>query len=187
MAWPQAEEIDEVEDGEEAGPWEQRATGTAAHFILQRIARDGLAAWPMKRLDETKPFLRTQLPEEAVEQCLRALRATLRSERGRWILGDHAEARNEWPLTGRIGDQLYSVILDRTFIDEAGTRWIIDYKTGSQTLAHREQLQRYGLMVSALDARPIRLGLYYPLSNEWNDWAFTISLPGESTTARAEG
>ena len=187
MAWPRTELIDEVEDAEESGPWEQRATGTAAHLILQRIAREGLAAWPVKRLDETKPFLRTQLPEEAVEHCLQALRATLRSELGRWILESHAEARNEWPLTGRIGDQLYSVILDRTFVDETGTRWIIDYKTGRATAAHREQLERYGQLLTAIDDRPIRLGLYYPLSNEWNDWAFTISRREESATGRAEG
>ena len=187
MAWPQVEEIDEVDDAKESGPWEQRATGTAAHLILQRIARDGLAAWPEKRLEETKPFLRTQLPEEAVEHCLLALRATLRSERGQWILRDQAEARNEWPLTGRIGDQLYSVILDRTFVDEMGTRWIIDYKTGRPTAAHQEQLQRYGHLLSAMDDRPVRLGLYYPLSSEWVEWGFTTSPPGESATARAEG
>ncbi len=187
MAWPRTELIDEVEDAEESGPWEQRATGTAVHFILQRIARDGLAAWPLQRLDETKPYLRARLPEEAVEHCLQALRATLRSDHGRWILESHAEARNEWPLTGRIGDQLYSVILDRTFVDESGTRWIIDYKTGRGTAAHREQLERYGQLLTAIDDRPIRLGLYYPLRNEWNDWAFTISRSGESATARADG
>jgi len=188
MAWPKVDEIDDVEDaGEETGSWEVRAVGTLAHRMLQRIAREGLAAWPVARLTDAVPFLRAHLPEDGVAKCLAALRATLASERGRWILHPHAEARHEWALTGLVGGQRVSGILDRTFVDEAGTRWIIDYKTGTAMADYEQQLQRYGELLAAMEDRPIRLGLFYPLDGTWREWAFTASRPAESAIGQAEG
>lgn len=187
MAWPKVDEVDEVEDaGEETGTWEVRAVGTLAHRMLQRIAREGLAAWPLERLTEAVPFLRAHLPEEGVAKCLAALRATLSSERGRWILGEYPEARNEWALTGLVGGQRVSGVLDRTFVDELGTRWVIDYKTGTAVAEYRDQLQRYGELLAAMEDRPIRLGLFYPLQGNWNEWEFSASQPAELTTGRPE-
>ena len=63
-------------------------------------------------------------------------------------------------------------------------RWIVDFKTGSHEGAdrdafldreqdrYREQLERYAAFVRALDARPIRLGLYYPLLGGWREWPY---------------
>lgn len=187
MVWPKQEEIDAVEEaGDEPGAWEIRAVGTLAHRMLQRIAREGLSAWPASRLPEAAPFLRAHLPAEGVARCLAALRATISSERGRWILGQHAEARNEWALTGLLGGQRVSGVLDRTFIDEAGTRWIIDYKTGTPLAEYRDQLQRYGELLAALEDRPIRLGLFYPLEGNWEEWEFSASRPAESATGQPE-
>ncbi|WP_141839113.1 hypothetical protein [Herbaspirillum sp. SJZ107] len=53
----------------------------------------------------------------------------LRSDTGRWILGDHAQAHAEAPLTSRMPRSgLANHIIDRTFV-AGGERWIIDYKT----------------------------------------------------------
>lgn len=187
IEWPKVDEIDDVEDvGEEAGTWEVRAVGTLAHRMLQRIAREGLGAWPIARLAEAMPFLRAHLPEEGVTRCVAALRETLSSDRGRWILGPHAEARNEWALTGLVGGQRVSGVLDRTFVDEMGTRWIIDYKTGTAVAEYEEQLQRYGELLAAMEDRPIRLGLYYPLEEDWREWAFTASGPAELAVGQVE-
>ncbi len=187
MAWPKVNEIDDVEDaGEETGTWEVRAVGTLAHRMLQRIAREGLVEWPEARLPEVIPFLRAHLPEDGVAKCLAALRATLSSERGRWILDEHSEARNEWALTGLVGGQRVSGVLDRTFVDVTGIRWVIDYKTGAAVAEYRDQLQRYGELLAAMEDRPIRLGLYYPLEGKWNEWEFTASRPAESATGQAE-
>ncbi|MCA2964662.1 MAG: UvrD-helicase domain-containing protein [Acidobacteriota bacterium] len=187
MPWPRTEEVDAVEEAAEqtAAP-EVRAVGTLAHRLLQRMAREGLAAWPAARLGEMAPFLAAHLPAEGVERCLAALRATLASQRGRWILTPHAEARNEWALTGLVAGQRVSGVLDRTFVDAEGTRWIIDYKTGTAAEAYREQLHRYGTLLAALDDRPIRLGLYYPLDGVWQEWAFSASRPAESAIGQAE-
>jgi hypothetical protein len=38
---------------------------------------------------------------------------------------------------------------------------------------YRPQLERYARIVRALDPRPVRLALYYPLvAQGWREWAF---------------
>ena len=66
------------------------------------------------------------------ERCLRLDRpgARLEDERGRWIFSpSHREAQSELALTGIASGSLTNVIIDRTFVDEKGTRWVIDFKT----------------------------------------------------------
>ena len=87
-------------------------------------------------------------------------------------------------LTGISADETVDVIIDRTFIDEHGVRWIVDFKTSVHEGADREafldnervryaaQLQRYGALMRMLDAREIRLGLYFPLLGGWREWRY---------------
>jgi ATP-dependent exoDNAse (exonuclease V) beta subunit len=95
--------------------------------------------------------------------------------RGRWLFSPaHAEREIEWPLAGIDGDEIVHVALDHTFVAD-GVRWIVDYKTGAHEGAdlaafldreverYRAQLERYARLVRGIDARPIRLALYYPL------------------------
>jgi hypothetical protein len=82
-----------------------------------------------------------------------------------------------------LGEEIMSVVMDRTFVDEYGTRWIVDYKTGTheggdveafidrERERYRPQLERYATLMRALDGRPIRLGLYFPMLNGWRDWS----------------
>jgi len=109
--------------------------------------------------------------------------------RARWILSPvHEDAKNEWPLSFVETDRerrpaLQSIVIDRSFVDTAGTRWIIDYKTsihrGGDRAAfiaeecdrYRGQLERYALAVRSLEDRPIRLGLYFPFLGAWREWA----------------
>ena len=77
--------------------------------------------------------------------------------------------------------------MDRTFVAEDGTRWIVDFKTSSheggasaaflesEVERYRPQLERYADAMSAIDDRPIRVGLYFPLLQAFRDWE-----PGES-------
>ena len=111
-----------------------------------------------------------------------ALTACLTAERGRWVLGVHAEGRSELRLTGKLAGEIVGVAIDRTFVDEHGTRWIVDYKTGAHEGAdvaafldreeerYRSQLGRYAALMREMDSRPIRLGLYFPLLNGWREW-----------------
>jgi hypothetical protein len=86
-------------------------------------------------------------------------------------------------LSGRVGPDIVSIIIDRTFVDATGTRWIIDYKTSThegsgldafldnERERYRPQLERYAELVGALGNEPIRLGLYFPLMSAWREWA----------------
>ena len=76
------------------------------------------------------------------------------------------------------------MVIDRTFVDEHGTRWIIDYKTGAHSGGgvdeyldreqerYRQQLERYASVMSKMEGSPIRLGLYFPLLGGWREWPF---------------
>jgi ATP-dependent exoDNAse (exonuclease V) beta subunit len=120
----------------------------------------------------------------AVEKALEAVRRTLADERGRWLLdASHASAQSELALTGVVDNGLVSIVIDRTFLDATGMRWIVDYKTSSHEGAgldefldnererYRAQLERYAQLMQALGDEPIRLGLYFPLLSGWREWA----------------
>src|SRR5207249_4496022 len=94
-----------------------RHVGTVVHELLKRVAREGPAAWHTERVTTLSAVIKSELlrlgvprPEEpeASARVLRALNNTLASNRGRWILHAHAEAKSEWPLGGRIQDRLIS-------------------------------------------------------------------------------
>ena len=100
---------------------------------------------------------------------------------GKWLLSsDHQEAEAELRLTGYIDGGFRNVILDRTFVDDRGIRWIVDYKAGStdgnvqefldnEEQRYRDQLQMYRRIVSGFEERRIRLGLYFPMFPEWRE------------------
>jgi ATP-dependent helicase/nuclease subunit A len=144
-----------------------RAAGTLIHHVLQRIATEGFDAWPLERIASLEPLVST--PEWPLVE--HALRRTLSDERGRWILSPHREAASEFAVAGFSGGEVRRLVIDRTFIDAAGSRWIIDFKTAGDEPAYREQLEAYAHMMARLDPRPIRLGLYFTATGEWIEWA----------------
>ncbi|PWG74317.1 hypothetical protein DF186_18525, partial [Enterococcus hirae] len=73
--------------------------------------------------------------EQAFEKAKKALRNTMQDSRGQWLLKPHQNAVCEWELTGMVNDEqgrsvVRNFIIDRSFVDDAGVRWIVDYKTG---------------------------------------------------------
>jgi hypothetical protein len=169
-----------------------RHTGSVVHRWLQRIAVDGLDAWDARRFGALRKIFRDELVacgvsaevmDDATGRVAIALQQTLDDSRGRWVLGARENARSELKLTGMIGGELASVAMDRTFTDETGTRWIVDYKTGGheggnieafldrELERYRPQLERYATLMSRIDSRPIRLGLYFPVLRGWREWS----------------
>lgn len=168
-----------------------RHVGTVVHWVLQHIGRDGLENWNADRARKLRPTLARRLVEEgvppaqleaAVTRAEAALIRTLSDGRGRWILDQkHTDAHGEYALSGVVNGEFVSVILDRTFVDDDGVRWIIDYKASShegggldefldrEQERYAAQLERYALLMGKMDARPIRLGLYFPLLGGWRD------------------
>jgi ATP-dependent exoDNAse (exonuclease V) beta subunit len=175
-----------------------RYTGAALHEFLLRISRDGLEAWNEATVLARRQSYRAILANLGVaagdldwgmERIEMGLLKTLRDPRGRWVLENHTYAASELPVAGLLDGSLCEAVIDRTFIDESGVRWIIDYKTSAHEGAdlenfleqekerHREQLERYArLMVQRSDHadRPIRLGLYFPLLGEWLEWGAPV-------------
>lgn len=168
-----------------------RHVGTVVHGELQRLARGEPV--PFDRAPTLLARYGAQLAELGVpaalrdaasERVLQALRSATSDPRGRWLLDPkHAQSASELALTGRIDGELSSIVIDRTFVDAEGTRWIVDYKTGVHEGAgledfldqeqerYRPQLERYAAFMRQLGPEPIRLGLYFPLLGAWREWS----------------
>jgi ATP-dependent exoDNAse (exonuclease V) beta subunit len=169
-----------------------RHSGTLVHRWLERIAKDGLHHWDSTRILAAAEPLALGLVSLGVGQgqlaagvarCQTALRNCLEDARGRWILGPHAEQGTELPLTEWEGAAGQRYIIDRTFVDDQGLRWIIDFKTSSPEAddltafytqeqdKYRQQLEGYARLLRRIEARQIRLGLYFPLIPGWLEWS----------------
>ena len=164
-----------------------RLAGTVVHTFLQRIARGNSETPNLATISSALAHVGIS-PTEIYSIANRgddALQRTMNSERGRWILAAHAEARSEYPITGVLDGKIVRGMVDRTFVDSDGIRWIIDYKTSEheggglrefvddQQRRYRDQLERYAHLLAPM-GQPVRLGLYFPLLDEWREW-----VPGE--------
>ncbi len=201
-----AEETSEAVDFDWAG-YNARQVGTVVHRSLQTVANMGLEAWSAANLVASsdahdRPRVRSarltqwrnelslmgvgaEAVDAACERVANALLGALGDERGRWIIsGAHAEAVSEFGLTAILGGKLRRVVIDRTFVDIDGTRWIIDYKTSAheggdmtgfldqEKARYAVQLNTYARLFAGLDSRPIKLGLYFPLLKGWRAWCY---------------
>ncbi len=168
-----------------------RAAGTVVHRVLEAWGCDGLPE-PGVLSPDAAGFVRAALREQglsgapldaAASRVDRALRATLADPRGRWLFDPaHTEARGELALTSVLEGRLVDLVIDRTFVDAEGIRWIVDFKTSDhgggglgafldrELDRYREQLERYGQVLALLDDRPQRLALYFPLVGGWREW-----------------
>jgi ATP-dependent helicase/nuclease subunit A len=167
--------------------------GTVIHRTFEQIVNDGLQLWQTKNLSECHTLWRNQLQQlgiphdklnSSIEIIAEAITKTLNDERGRWILSPHADHRSEYPLTLVQNNEIVHCIIDRTFIDNAGHRWIIDYKASlpkpeqsptdflqAAHTFHAPQLNRYAEAFSHLEQRPIQLALYFPRCGLYHSWA----------------
>jgi ATP-dependent exoDNAse (exonuclease V) beta subunit len=168
-----------------------RAAGSVVHRLLEAWGRDGLPA-PGELPPGVADYARTALREQglsgtpladAAQRVERALAATVADPRGRWLFDPaHSEARSELALTAQLDGQLVALVVDRTFVAADGTRWIVDFKTSDhrgggleafldrEQARYRDQLERYARALAALDPRPQRLALYFPLVGGWREW-----------------
>jgi ATP-dependent helicase/nuclease subunit A len=175
-----------------------RHVGTVVHLFLQQIAEQGVPDWNANRVAASANSFDRELARlgvadserpEAVRRVVDALTRSLADERGRWVLGVHGQARSEWRLTGLIDGALSNIAIDRSFVDEDGVRWIIDYKTGgheggstdafldNEQLRYRAQLETYARLLNAMKVsggvERMRLGLYFPILGGWREWSWS--------------
>ncbi|MDF2868312.1 MAG: UvrD/REP helicase [Gammaproteobacteria bacterium] len=165
-----------------------RHTGTLLHRIFYQLSQTPLIDWP--KIMRQENHWRISLlnlgvtPHEisfAIKLMTNALEKTQADQRGCWILANtHQQAQSEFALSYFDGNTTQHVIIDRTFIDESGTRWIIDYKNTlteeskllEEQVKYRTQLETYAKIMQQLENRPIRLGLYFPLLPSWHEWNY---------------
>ena len=167
-----------------------RQIGTVVHAFLQRIATEGLEKWNDSVLQSQAGAVRASLANRGIaaatldedsRRALDALRFAIHDAKGRWILSPHTEARSEFALTAVEDGAVFHIQIDRTFVDEKGIRWIIDFKSSphhgdaerfadDQVKKYRDQLQRYSRILHKRDSRPVRVGLYFPLLHQWREW-----------------
>jgi ATP-dependent exoDNAse (exonuclease V) beta subunit len=121
--------------------------------------------------------------QAASARVIAALIEVQRDPRGRWILGGgRREDLREHAVSGVWQGEILRVIFDRSFVDDAGVRWVVDYKTSqhmgggldafldSETLRYRGQMQRYAALARRMGPEPVRVGLYFPLMRGWREW-----------------
>ncbi|OGT49123.1 MAG: hypothetical protein A3E82_04835 [Gammaproteobacteria bacterium RIFCSPHIGHO2_12_FULL_38_11] len=167
-----------------------RIIGTVIHEILQKISEDNSHTFSVPHYQSRLLSLGI-LPSaisESVAIIKSAIEKTLSDRRGQWILLDkHQAAHCEYQLSQLNAFEIQHVIIDRTFIDENKTRWIIDYKTTKpadnenstvflekQKKEHHAQLENYASIIAKTENFPIKLGLYFPLCAEWIEWNYKI-------------
>jgi ATP-dependent exoDNAse (exonuclease V) beta subunit len=162
------------------------AIGNLVHRDLEAIALDGLELWHEERVNQLLPHFERTFHREghdlassqtAARHVSAAILGALNSEHGRWILGPREAAGCEVPMSSLhpdTPDAFSHHVIDRTFI-EAGTRWIIDYKTlrivdegaapdavlQEKAAAYKDQLERYAALF-ANEGLPIRTAIFFP-------------------------
>jgi ATP-dependent exoDNAse (exonuclease V) beta subunit len=156
------------------------------------LAGEGIERWDAQRIASERKRVTRELAalgltgsevRAAVEQVLSAIAATIADSRGRWLFDPgHADACSEYALTGLHDEKFVHLVLDRTFVDREGVRWIVDFKLSRHEGAdagafldrererYHTQLETYAQVMRQIDPRPIRVGLYFPLVPGWREW-----------------
>lgn len=165
-----------------------RQAGVVVHRDLERRVRTRLhggdAPAPDARLyavELRELGVPAERIEAASERVRRSIEQTLADARGQWILAAHAGESSEWAITAEVDGELRRLVVDRSFIDESGARWIIDYKTSAheggdvEAFLDREveryahQLARYAAVAARFGPQPLRIGLFFPLLAAWRE------------------
>ena len=160
-----------------------RHFGTVVHRYLCRIAKEGLEKWDPSMVGREKQTVTAMLrslgldpagADDFAGKAVEMLKAVLKDKNGRWILG--AGGGVEEALTGVVNGEVFRAVIDRTFVDDKGVRWVIDYKTGvheggsrkefleSEKERYSLQLERYAAILREAEEgkREIRKGIYFP-------------------------
>ncbi len=168
-----------------------RHIGTVVHRLLQRIATAegdvqdaallAMHAGRVRAWLEQAGVPADELPA-AVQTVQQAVERMLADDTGRRLLAARGpDARCEFALSGFENRRIVTGVMDRTFVDNDGVCWIVDYKTSRHEGAGREaflareagryrsQLRRYVTLMRAFANRPVKAGLYFPLLGTFHE------------------
>jgi len=167
-----------------------RRVGTLVHAELQHVDPTQIdeAALRRRQPHYARWLAQHGVPPERLEEAsgrvLAALLAVRRDARAAWLFDPgHRDVVAEHALTGWWQGAVVRVVFDRSFVDAAGVRWVVDYKTSQhgggrveefldrEVERYRAQMQRYGDFARQLGPQPVRVGLYFPLMQAWREWS----------------
>lgn len=165
--------------------------GNLVHAIFEQMVIDGIEQWNQVKLNQMLPgyelwLLQNGLPEKDLPEAMRRVKQSvnhaLNNSKVCWALQSSLpESATEFPLTSQEDGVVANHIVDRTFIDKDGTRWIVDYKTSVndddnieafieyQTKKYQPQLARYGRLFDQLETRPQKWVLYFSYLDVWHE------------------
>ncbi|MGM0541167.1 MAG: UvrD-helicase domain-containing protein [Pseudomonadota bacterium] len=170
------------------------SVGNLVHAVLEQIVDEGIEHWDATRLAQRLSFYQQWLGQqglkegeldEALRRTERSLANAIGNAKLRWALGrEFAESQTEQPLTALEEGLVSNHIIDRTFVDQTGLRWIVDYKTSlyqgraddkaaleafiqQQVEQYQPQLERYGHLFAELEERPQKWVLYFSYIDQW--------------------
>ncbi|MDG4812263.1 UvrD-helicase domain-containing protein [Hydrogenovibrio sp. 3SP14C1] len=184
----QAEQASSLEGGILA-----KTVGNFVHAVFEQWGQQDLSGWDDTKLETQRARyqyglmqmgLNRELLKTALERVMVSLSHALHNPKVRWALSrEHAESAVELPLSAKEETGQSNHIIDRTFVDEQNTRWIIDYKTSvfdldkpeqdkkaflqSQIDVYTPQLERYGQLLGVIENRPQKRVLYFSYLDEW--------------------
>ena len=125
----------------------------------------------------------------AVKRLVEAVDSIQQDRSAHFLFRDYAIAHNEYALSAFEDGVVNTYRIDRTFVDDEGVRWVVDYKSTDTNradlaafvdeqvqLRHRPQLEKYGALMHEIDARPIKLAVYFPLLRQLRVWDYSDSV-----------
>ena len=158
----------------------KRSIGTVCHRYLYEISLDPDCVWTDSHFGRV--LFEAGLPKrhhaEAIKTISSAIDKIKNDKTGAFILSpNHSHAASEYSITELTETGTRTHIIDRTFIDKDGTRWIIDYKSSTPTGTsleafleaekehHAPQMRRYEKLFLH-EKRPIKTALYFVFIQE---------------------
>ena len=170
----------------------KKTIGIVVHRLLQLLTQKNIHWWTSQNYFNQRQYILNQLKlagagpsdvEKSSEHVYHIIDNIIHDQRGLWILKNHFEAKSEFSITALLNNQNIKMIIDRTFIDENGIRWIIDYKTNAflqsdleeflkkEKEKYQSKLMQYYHAIQLMERRETRLGLYFPALPAWYEWA----------------
>lgn len=170
-------------------PQFKRQVGIIIHQYLQKLSSPHFKNLEMNRLSWQKQLVELGVVAPFLDSCIEQLEKAItnihQDQTAQWLLDPtHSQAQSEYPICLALAADLFNGIIDRTFVDNQGTRWIIDYKTSENCegelsafysraqQCYTEQLEKYAQYFKIIEDRPIKLGLYFPMFCGWHMWDY---------------
>jgi len=134
-------------------------------------------------LDSQSPYWQLQLRnfvesktelEQSLDSIKDSISKSVEDPKLNWIFtSNNNDAKSEYSLSSIVKGKIQTHIVDRTLVDDQGTRWIIDFKTGipdaedenafiaDQVAQHQEQLNRYEDLFLQIENRKTKKALLF--------------------------